>query len=36
MVKKRGLYKYVNFDDKEKDDWDLELEDEEGKPKIAA
>ncbi len=34
MVKKRGLPKYINFDDKDYDDFD-EL-DEEDKPKIAA
>lgn len=31
--KKRGLYKYINFDDKEYDELDLDDED---KPKIAA
>jgi hypothetical protein len=34
MAKKRGLPKYINFDDKDYDDFD-EL-DEEDKPKIAA
>lgn len=34
MVKKRGLYKYINFDDKDYDD--LEELDEEDKPKMAA
>jgi hypothetical protein len=34
MVKKRGLPKYINFDDKDYDDFD-ELDDED-KPKIAA
>ncbi len=33
MVKKRGLYKYINFDEKE---FDLEDIDEEDKPKMAA
>lgn len=33
MVKKRGLHKYINFDDK---DFDLEDIDDEDKPKIAA
>ena len=34
MVKKRGSYKYINYDDKVFDD--LEELDEEDKPKIAA
>ncbi len=34
MVKKRGIPKYINFDDK--DDDDLDMDEEDNKPKIAA
>lgn len=35
MVKKRGIPKYINFDDKYSDD-DLDMDEEDNKPKIAA